>query len=191
MGHFTEYPAERPVFRKIGFAVRKGTLFKKIYVAVMLWFVGRAVQAASRVDSRIKQAVESLPKDFSFSLGVFPAGPSMMIQKLDRGVLKYRGPVKSTATRKPDLEMQIKHLEAAVFLFTFQESTCVSTARNRLIVSGDVPASLTVVRILDAVEVYLLPGIIAELAVKRYPDWPLTRKLINRTRIYFRTVAGY
>jgi len=43
----------------------------------------------------------------------------------------------------------------------------------------------------DLVEVYLLPKLIAGLAVKRYPSRPLVQKLVGRVKIYFRTILGY
>lgn len=163
--------------------------FKRAYLAVMLWFMGRAVQASARVDEDIKREVADLPENFSFSLGVAPAGPAMVMGKDKNGRLKYLG--WKTEGKEIDVVMKIKNIEAAILLFTFQEGTAVSNSRDRLIVDGDVPPACAVVRILDIVEVYLLPKFIAKLAVKRYPSWSPVRKFIGRTRIYFRTILGY
>ena len=89
-----------------------------------------------------------------------------------------------------DLKLSIKNMEAAILLFTFQESTVMAVARNRLIVDGDIPAACAVVRILDMVEVFLLPKWLASLAVRRYPQWPPFRKYVGRALIYLRTVVG-
>jgi hypothetical protein len=48
-----------------------------------------------------------------------------------------------------------------------------------------------VVRILDMVEVLLLPKIIARLAVKRYPAWSPLRKHLGRFMVYVRAVVGF
>jgi len=122
-------------------------------------------------------------------LGVMPGGPYMVIGKTRKGIVQYIG--WEPADRKIDLKMNIKNIEAAWLLFTFQESTALATARNRLIVDGEVPHACAVVRILDIVEVYLLPKFIARLAVKRYPQWPPDRKYIGRIRIYIRTILGF
>jgi len=163
--------------------------FKKAYVAVMLWVVGRAIQAAGRVDKSVKAEFDTLPDGFSFSLGVEPAGPYMIVGKNAKGYPKYGG-WKPGGTRI-DLKIRIKNIEAAMLLFSFRESTAVATARNRLIVDGDVPSACAVIRMLDIVEVYLLPRMIAKLAVKRYPDWTPWRKYMGRVRIYFRALLGY
>lgn len=162
--------------------------FQRAYVAFMLWFVGRAIQAAARVDEEIAAEFEALPPGFMFSLAVLPSGPSMAVGRDADGRVCYLG--KGPGARKPDLEMKIKSIEAAMLMFTFRESTAAATARNRMIVDGDIPAACAVVRILDAVEVYLLVKPIARLAVKRYPSWPLRRILIGRPLIYLRAVLG-
>jgi hypothetical protein len=60
-----------------------------------------------------------------------------------------------------------------------------------LVVDGDVAHACAVVRILDIVEVYLLPKIIAKLAVKRYPGWSFRRKYLGRVLVYIRSIFGF
>ena len=89
--------------------------------------------------------------------------------------------------------MKIKHLEAAMLMFTFQESSCTATARDRLIVEGDLPVASGVLRIMDLLEVLLLPKFIARLGVKRYPNhkqMSLGRKLRSRILTYIRIAVG-
>ena len=104
------------------------------------------------------------------------------------GKVRYLGA--NPGQRYIDLKLTIKNIEAAILLFTFQESTVMAVARDRLIVDGEVPAACAVVRILDMVEVFLLPKLIASLAVRRYPQWPFFRKLVGRTLIYLGAVVG-
>jgi len=166
----------------------KGKMIKKIYVAVMLWIVGRAIQAASRVDKDVKREFASLRDDFMLHLHVLPAGPGMIVGKNKKGKVQYLG--WNPKGKKVTLDMQAKNIEGAILMFTFQESTCVASAHNRLAVLGDVPDTCTVVRILNIVETYLLPKVITSLAVKRYPKWSEmnpVRKYLNRILIYIRT----
>jgi hypothetical protein len=162
---------------------------KRAYVAVMLWFVGRAIQAAARVDKAVREEFEQLPEEFTLALGVEPHGPYMVVGKNQKGRVKYLG--WKPEDKHIDLKLKIKNIEAAVLLFTFQESTAVAFTRNRLILYGEVPHACATARILDSVEVYLLPKLIARMAVKRYPIWSFRRKYIGRTRIYFRSLLGY
>jgi len=170
--------------------VKAGTKrFKKDYVAIMLWFVGRAIQAAAAMDEAVRKEFEELPDRFTFSLSVMPDGPHMIVGKSKRGIVYYLGwdPEGKDIT----LTMKIKNIEAAMLLFTFQESIAVAVARDRLIVDGEVPYACAVVRILDIVEVYLLPKIIARLAVKRYPVEHPGRKFSRRVLIYLRALLGF
>jgi aldehyde:ferredoxin oxidoreductase len=162
---------------------------KKDYVAIMMWFMGRAIQAASAVDRSVKKEFAGMPDSFTFALSVMPNGPHMIVGKDRRGVVRYRG--WDTEGKKIDLDMKIKNIEAAMLIFTFRESTALATARDRLVVDGEVAHACAIVRILDAVEVYLLPKIIARLAVKRYPDWPFRRKYLGRALVYVRTIFGF
>ena len=165
-----------------------GKPVKRAYVAVMLWFVGRAIQAAARVDEAVRREFDELPEGFTFALGVMPAGPYMIVGKDEEGRVRYKG--WKTAGQKIDLDLRIKSLEAAILLFTFQEGNAVAAARDRLVVDGDVPAACAAIRILEIAEVYLLFKPIARLAVKRYPRWLLSRLLAGRLLIYTRAVLG-
>jgi len=111
-----------------------GKPFKRAYVAIMLWFVGRAIQAAARVDKEVREEFAKLPDGFAFSLGVEPEGPRMIVGKNEKGRVKYMG--WNPAKKRVDLHMRIKNIEAAFLLFTFQESTAVANARDRLIIDG-------------------------------------------------------
>jgi hypothetical protein len=137
----------------------------------------------------VRRAFDAIPDGFTFALAVAPQGPAMVVGKNRAGQVKYLGG--DPGERFVDLRLTIKNIDAAILLFTFQESTVTAVARDRMIVDGDIPAACTVVRILDMVEVFLLPRLLASLAVRRYPRWPPLRKYGGRLLIYLRTVAGF
>lgn len=161
---------------------------KSDYVAFLMWCMGRAIQAAARVDKDIEREFAELPEQFTFDLSVMPRGPHMIVGKNKRGHVRYLG--WDPEGKKIDLRMKIKHIEAAMLLFTFQESTAIAACRNRFVVDGNVGHTCTVVRILSAVEVYLLPKVLAARAVKRYPQWSFWKKYAGRAQIYLRTLLG-
>ncbi|HOC59165.1 MAG: hypothetical protein KBA28_08360 [Syntrophaceae bacterium] len=164
-------------------------VLKRLYLFVFLWFTGRAVQAAAKVDDQVKKEFDAIPNGFTFALGVMPKGPWMVIGKVN-GKIKYLG--WSIEGIRLNLRLAINNIEAAMLIFTFQEGTALATARNRIIVDGEVPYAMSVIRVLDIVEVYLLVKIIAKLAVKRYPVWwPRGRKYVGRILIYTRTLLGF
>ena len=162
---------------------------KRVYLAVMLWFMGRAVQAASRVDKTIMAEVRELPPGLRMALGVRNRGPFMVLGKNGPTSLRFLG--SRIADDALDLKLAFKYLESGFMTFTFQENTASAAAHDRLTVEGDMAYLCALVRILDRVQVYLLPRPLAKLAVKRYPHWPLMKTWTNRVRIYWRTLLGY
>jgi hypothetical protein len=166
----------------------KGRPVARMYLSFMLWFVGRAIQAAAKVDPAVKGEFDDLPEDFAFALAAAPTGPAMVVAKDSSGRVKYMGG--STEKRPIHVKMTFKSMEAMLLLFTFQESTPVSNARDRLFVEGPIPEACAVVRILDIVQVYLLPKPIAKMAIKRYPRWDIKRHVWSRLLVNVRTMIG-
>jgi len=185
--------------------------FKRVYVAIMLWTVGKAIQVAAKVDREVKEELDKLPRDFTLRMmvapeqahplffyaktlpafvvdkGLFFYGTQMLLHKDKEGKIKYLGA--DPRGKKVDLNIVFKNIEAAWLVLSFQESTATAYMHDRFIVEGDLVHSLAFVRVLDLIEVFLLPKIIAKRAVKRYPKWsemsPL-RKWIKRIVIYLR-----
>ena len=169
----------------------KTSFIKKMYLLIFMIITGRGIEAAAKVDKEVKEIFEKLPDGFTFYLGVSPAGPNMVVGKDKDGTVKYLG--WKLYGKKINLAMKIRNIEAGMKVFTFKESTATAYHFDRFFVEGDLPQALSIVRILDIVEVYLLPKIIAKLAVKRYPKWsemsPL-RKHIGRIRIYIKALIS-
>jgi len=163
--------------------------WKKLYLRCMLWFFGRAVQAAARVDDGVKFEFAAMPDNFTFCLGAFPSGPYMVVGKDAHGRVRHLG--SSLADRPIHLHLIFKSPALLFRVFAFQESTPVANARNRLYVHGEVPQACAVVRIMDVIQVFLLPKFLAKRAVKRCPAWPLKRRTLVRARVYVRAFGGW
>jgi hypothetical protein len=184
-------------------------LFKRVYIAILLWTVGKAVQVAAKVDKEVKEELAKLPNNFTLRMMVAPEkafplffyakmlpafiadkgrllyGIQMFIHKDKDGKIVYQGA--DPKGKKVDLSLIFKNIEAAWLVLSFQESTATGYMHDRFIVEGDLVHACRFVRVLDIVEVFLLPKIIAKLAVKRYPKWsemnPI-RKYVKRIVIY-------
>ncbi|MCP3940898.1 MAG: hypothetical protein GY710_05375 [Desulfobacteraceae bacterium] len=162
--------------------------FQRIYLGIMLWFVGKAIQAAARVDNEVKKEFKGMPANYTFSLGAFPNGPYMIVGKDDKEKVRYLG--SNISKHHVDLEITLKSMKNLFVLFTFRESTPIANSRDRMIVNGDLPQACAAVRILDIVQVYLLPKPLAKLAIKRYPRWSLKRHTVDRLMVLIRTITG-
>jgi hypothetical protein len=55
--------------------------FQVIYVKIMIWLIGRLLEAASKVDKIIQYEISVLPDAFACSIGILPNGPEFIVQK--------------------------------------------------------------------------------------------------------------
>lgn len=166
-------------------AISKG---RQLYVETMLQVVGRALQAISQVDESIQREIAPLPAGFVFSMSVMPDGPALIVKKISDTQLEYLG---SKSKKKPDLTIAFKHISHAFLVFSFQESTATAFAHNRMLVDGDIGYALRVTRVLNRLESFILPKLLAERAVKEYPaEVKLPEKLIHGARIYLQMATN-
>jgi aldehyde:ferredoxin oxidoreductase len=168
--------------------VPRANVLKKYYLMVMMWFMGRAIEAAAKMDTAIKTEFDHLPAGFSFCLAVQPDGPALTMRKDEKGRPRYHKGYHHG--QRMDLKISITSLEAAFVLFSFRESTITSATRSRLVIDGDISAGCAVIRIFDSIETYLLPKRLARIAVRRYPKIGFSIKIWRRGVIYLRTLAG-
>lgn len=160
---------------------------KKTYVALMMEVIGRSLEAASQVDPVIQNEIKRLPEEFSFEMMALPDGPRFCMRKVNGCNFKYIG-------RKPDgpldASMKFKHVALAFLVLSFQESTSRAYANDRLLVDGEVSDVMKLIRCLNRMEVMILPKLIAERAVKRYPNVNVLNKLTTGGKIYARFVRN-
>lgn len=164
----------------------KGKL-KRPYVALMMNVIGRALEASSQVDPVIQNEVRRLPSEFIFDMRALPNGPAFVMQKRGETGLKFLG---SESPRPVDVSLKFKHLNHAFLVLSFQEGTAQAFANDRLLVDGEISDTMKLVRCLNRMESLILPKIIAEKALKRYPELPLKRKFAEGGRIYKQVVSN-
>ena len=148
----------------------------------MMRIVGRGLAIGSRVDSEIAHELSHLPVEMTIAMRVNPNGPCCLLQRTHNG-LRYLGVRDSGAA---DMEIIFKHLQHAWLLYTFQENTPTAFARNRIVLDGEVGHATVFNRCLARLLTLILPRLIAERAVKRYPAIALRDKLRLATSIYLR-----
>jgi hypothetical protein len=155
---------------------------QRAYVALMMRIVGRGLAVASRIDSEIASEVQHLPAELTIAMRVYPNGPCCLLQHTGSG-LSYLG-VRDACSA--DTEIIFKHLQHAWLLYTFQEDTPTAFARNRMLLDGEVSHAMVFNRCLSRLMTLILPRLLAERAVKRYPVIALQEKLRLAAGIYLR-----
>ena len=158
-----------------------------IYVNIMIWLIGRLLEAASKVDKLIQNEISALPDAFTFSMGILPNGPEFIVQKQADGTFYCS---RKNDTIPAELIISFKHVKHAFLILSFQESTARSFANDRMLLDGEVDLGMIIVRCLDRMECLVLPKFIAVRAVKRYPSISLSKKLTLAVKIYMQVLAG-
>lgn len=162
---------------------------RRLYVELMFQVMGRALQAISEVDSEVQKEAQSLPKGFLFEMMVMPDGSKLIVEHIGEGRFHYHG---DSAPRPVDVSIQFKHLAHAFLVMSFQEKTSVAFANDRMLVNGDVSYAVRMTRVLNRLESFILPKIIAKRAVKEYPaNLHLPEKLISAAQIYLKVATHF
>ncbi len=152
----------------------------RFYARVALGLVGRAFALAQRLDPDVRRELADLPAGFAFALRVHPRGPSAALRMGADGKLRYIG----FGPEAPDVLMRFRNMASALSVLTFSASAFEVYARNGLAVSGDLPATMAIIRALGLVETLLLPRFVAKRVLKRVPAIPFLRKHGVRVALY-------
>ena len=153
---------------------------QRLYVTVMLWVIGRALVATSRVDATVQADLAPLPKGYQIRMRVMPQSSGFVVECVGDGTLERARVVKP----RPDLTIGFKHVAHAFLVLAFQEGTAQAFANDRMVADGDVSHAIRLVRCLNTMEALILPRWMALRAVKRYPQLPAADKTRKALRIY-------
>lgn len=159
---------------------------QKAYVTLMMGIIGRGLVSLSQVDSVVRHEVSGLPAGYTIRMTVMGAGPSFVVEVQQDGTLRLLKDFTGRAT----LNVVFKHMAHAFLVFSFQEGTARAFANDRMFVDGNLSHAIRVVRCLNRMEAIILPKLVAERAIKRYPQIRLGEKLSLATRTYGRLVAN-
>ncbi|PXX91599.1 hypothetical protein DIT71_06865 [Marinobacter vulgaris] len=162
---------------------------RRLYVELMFQVMGRALQAVSEIDATVQKEARALPEGFLFEMMVMPDGPRLIVEHIGNGRFHYHS---GSAPRPVDLSIQFKHIAHAFLVLSFQEKTAVAFANDRMLVDGDISYAIRMTRILNRLESFILPRLVAKRAVKEYPaNLHLPEKLLSAARIYLKVASNF
>lgn len=154
---------------------------QRVYVALMLEVVGRGLVSTSYIDEEVQKEISGLPVGFHLQMVVLPDGARFTAKVIEGGHLE----LVSDFQGKPDLTIKFKHVSHAFLVLSFQEGTARAFANDRMVADGEVSHAIRLVRCLDKMEALILPKLVAQMAVKRYPaNLTFDEKLNKAARIY-------
>lgn len=167
-------------------AASGGPAATRAYVATMMAVIGRSLVAMSQVDDVVRREFSALPVGYTIRMTVMGDGPAFAVEVREDGVLRLL----DDASARCDLNAVFKHNRHAFLVFSFQEGTARAFANDRLYVDGNLSHAIRLVRCLNRMEAIILPKVVAERAIKRYPHIRIGEKLSLATRTYGRLVAN-
>lgn len=156
---------------------------KEMFVRLMFFLFGRALQTVSRLDETVQQEVAEWPEGFMVLHRVLPDGPRMAIVRNRKGRLEYKGG--KPGEEEADLVISIKNLESIFLIVSLQIGMFQAFAENRVAVKGNVPVALSMTRCLNILVTYLVPRRTVQPLVRRAPEIPAVRKHVCRFFILF------
>lgn len=160
---------------------------ERLYVTLMMGVVGRGLVSTSHEDAVVRGELAYFPAGYTIQMMVVPKGPAFTVQVQEDGTLRLL----TDFPGKPDLCVRFKHMSHAFLVLSFQEGTARAFANDRMYVDGEVSHAIRLVRCLSRMETLILPKLVAERAVKRYPALPMGEKINLATRIYARVAKNF
>ncbi len=151
---------------------------KRGIVTFVLFILGRSIQSASRFDKIIQQELHNWPETFTLVYEIFPTGPALILCKQNNTLIRCRN-----TENVPDMTIYIKNIEYAFLLMTSQKGAVQAFLEHGAFLKGDITIALSLIRILNRIQVYLYPRILAKRVVKRLPKISFYKRYIGRLRI--------
>ncbi len=152
--------------------------FKTIIIQIVFFILGRALSTSSKFDRVIKKELETWPENFKLIYKVDPNGPSLSLKKM-------HGCLHRSQDNNGEMVIRIKSIEIAFLLLTARIGTVQAFIEHRATIKGDVTIGMSLIRILNRVQTYMFPRIIAKRLIKRLPNIPWYSRYYGRIRIMF------
>ncbi len=159
---------------------------QKAYVAMMFETIGRLLEASSKSDTEIQHELDGFREGFTLGFSVLGA-PELKMRVMVRSGTLVRAP----RSIHPELEVVFKHVTHAFHVLSFREGTAISYARERMLTNGDPAHALRFVRCLNRMQAVALPRIVANRALKSFPDITAPEKRKLATDLYFNLLRGF
>lgn len=151
---------------------------KRAYLAVALRVFGAAFEAVALNCGECQIELADWEEGRRFALGVEPSGPYVTLEKKG-SVIRMIG----TGLKAPHLSILFKDLDSAVMVFTTCMGVVQATAENRALIRGDNARAMEVIRVLDIIMTYLLPGFVLKKNFRSPPRFGPLQYLVM-LRIY-------
>ncbi len=157
--------------------MKKTKRFKRKLAQLVLFFLGRGLQSAYKLDEAVKEEFNALPDMFSIRLNIAPIGPALVFYKKKDRLIVYRGT--KALDMHPEIDIIFKNIDGALQVLLARVGIAEAYCQHRMLVCGDVYKTVGIIRVMDKVENYLFPSFIAKRILVRRPE-----KEVSSLRFY-------
>ncbi len=151
---------------------------KKAVIKIAMVCLGRAFESAAGFDPVIIGETRTWKNPVSIKMQVLPCGPCMTLTK-NREKIRYSGKPKETC----DLEISFKNAQSAFPVMAGLINAELGFAQHRMIVKGDIPLAMSLIRCINRLQRLLLPRVISKRVLKRTRPLTIT-DVLHRLRLY-------
>ncbi len=163
---------------------RMETKAKRVYLAMALRTFGAAFEAVTASSKECENELSQWEEGRRFALGVEPSGPYITLEKKGRKIRMI-----GTGLKEPVLSIVFKNLDSAMMVYTTYMGVVQATAENRAVIRGDNGKAMEVIRVLEIIMTYLLPGFILRKNFRTAPTLSAPQYLVM-LRIYVSLVPS-
>ncbi len=158
---------------------------KKSIASTALLALSVTYEMVSKKSRELKDEISSWEDGRTFALGVLKDGPSItLMKKGDR--IKYLG---KGIQGDPAITIYFKNIDSALMVFIGLIGAHTASVQRRVIVHGDLSKTMEVMRTMNIVQMYLMPGIVLKKTFKRPPELS-GKQLALKAQIYAGLVPG-
>lgn len=152
---------------------------KRALAGIVMSLLGKGICYAYKCDERVKSDMDGIGEEYAIKLMVEPIGPAMLFGKRDGKAFSEKCSIDANA----DIVLAFKGIEGATKMFTGQMGLAEGYAQHRFIVKGDIYKVLSIVRVVNIVEAYLFPKVLARTLMN-----PVPKRQVNMLRFYGGTI---
>lgn len=156
---------------------------KRKVAQLVLFFLGRGLKAAYKLDPIVKEELSSLPENTIIRLDIAPIGPALAFTAKNGKLHTYKG--KKARELDPAIDIVFKNVDGALQVLLAQAGIADAYCQHRMLVYGDVFKTIGMIRVMDRVENYLFPGFIAKKLLVRRP-----KKEVSTLRFYLNVLTN-
>ncbi|ENI5909072.1 SCP2 sterol-binding domain-containing protein [Aeromonas salmonicida] len=161
-------------------------LGRRLWIATLLWVIGRTLCRAARVDEAVRHELAPLPDGLTIRLEVAGLTQALIIHKA-AGSWQCGVPTHPSSDLHP-LRVRFKHPGIAFRALSFRLGVNQAFSENRLLVEGDLTVAMHLVRALEQLQALILPAFIARPLLRHYPN--PRNKLTRACHIYLGLLTG-